>query len=270
MNNTFIIGAGVSGLSAAHEISKYQPALVIDRLPVIGGTHSNYEDEFAIALKRDCDQNGVKFILGSTALRWSTEQQLLVVGPAGIEWMPGQHLVYAGGYRPSTQAELGILGDRLAGVLPYTLAHHFLETAVQLAKRVDILGNGNSARQVGKQLAHQGSHIIVLPMEQKDPRPEYAEDWWAGWKPLQVHGKGRVREIVVGKEDMVERILCDAVILAARMKPLRNIDGTIFDKESRNVTYVQPIDDTLTLEQRSANARQLASEYIAEVRRQNS
>src|SRR4030067_560511 len=125
MNNIYVIGAGVSGLTTAYEISKYLPTVVIDRLPVIGGTHSSYEDEFAISFKRKCDESGVKFILGSTALRWTSDQQLVVVA-AGIEWLPGQHLVYAGGYRPSTQAELGILGDRLGGVLACTVAHHFL------------------------------------------------------------------------------------------------------------------------------------------------
>jgi hypothetical protein len=106
-------------------------------------------------------------------------------------------------------------------------------------------------------------------MDLQDPRPDYADGWWPGWKPLNVYGKGRVREIVVGKDDMVERILCDAVILAARMKPLRNIDGAIFEQESHEVTFAQSADDTLTLDQRSTFARQVASQLINEIRRQN-
>lgn len=266
-NNIFVIGAGVSGLTSAYEISKYFATVVIDRLPVIGGTHSNYEDEFAISLKRKCDDSGVKFILGSTALRWSPDQQLLVVGPAGIEWFQGQHLVYAGGYRPSNQAELNILGDRLGGVLACTLAHHFLESGVQLGKRVVVLGDGNSAKQVGKLLISQGSHIIVIPMDGSGSRPEYADEWWPWWTPISVHGKGRVKEIQVSKDGMIEQILCDSVILAARMKPLRNIDGAIFDNDSHGVTFVQSTSDTLTLEQRSVFASQITSQLLTELRR---
>src|SRR4030065_2865542 len=97
MNSIFVIGAGVSGLTTAYETSKFLPTVVIDRLPIIGGTHSSYEDEFAVSLKHECDEAGVKFILGSTALRWTADQQLLVVGPGGIDLLGGASLVSAGG-----------------------------------------------------------------------------------------------------------------------------------------------------------------------------
>lgn len=267
MSNVFVIGAGVSGLTSAFELSKYLSTVVIDRLPVIGGLHAGYENEYAIQLKHQCDESGVRFILGSTALRWSPERKLLVVGPAGIEWLPGQHLIYTGGNRPSTLAELGILGNRLGGVLASTVAHHLLESGVRLGEHVVILGNGNSAKQVGELLALQGCDIRVFPMDDSGSRPEYAKEWWPRWAPISVHGRGRVKEILVSKDGLKERLLCDAVILAAKMKPLRNIDGAIFEKESQSVTFVQLATDDVTLEQRSAHARQVASQFLSELRR---
>lgn len=267
INNIFVIGAGISGLTVAQEISAFFPTTVIDRLPLIGGTHANYENEYAISLKRKCDESGVKFILGNTALRWSSGSQLLIVGPAGIKWLNGQHLVYAGGIRPSTQAELSVLGKRLGGVLPCTVAKHFMETGVRLGNRVVIFGYGYSARHIGMELFKQGSKVIVLPLEDFEQPPCYVDEWWPQWIPLSIHGNGRVKEIQVGKEGMTERILCDAVIFAARMKPLRNIDGAIFEQESTNVAFIQPVNDMMTLEQRSAYASKAALGLLKEFRR---
>lgn len=266
-SNVFVIGAGVSGLTAAYEISKYLPTIVIDRLPLIGGTHANYQNKLAISLKHKCDESGVRFLLGNTALRWAPSYQLLVVGPAGIQWLPGNHLVYAGGIRPSTQAELGILGNRLGGVLACTVAKHFLESGVCLGHRVVILGNGNSAMHVGKDVAKQGNQVIVLSMDDLGERPGYADEWWPQWTPLSIHGNGRVKEILIGKNGMKERILCDAVIFAERMRPLRNIDGAIFDHESNAVTFAQLVSDTPSLEQRSAYASEIAIKLLTVLRR---
>ena len=62
MNNILVVGAGVSGLSAAYELSKYLPTSIIDRLPIIGGTHSSYLDEFTKTLKRKCEESNVIFL----------------------------------------------------------------------------------------------------------------------------------------------------------------------------------------------------------------
>ena len=152
MNNILVVGAGVSGLSAAYELSKYLPTSIIDRLPIIGGTHSSYDDEFTKTLKRKCEESNVIFLLGNTALRWTRTNQLLLAGPDGIQWLSGKHMVFAGGIRPSTQAELRILGQRLGGVLASTVAKHFLESGMRLGNRVVIIGNGNSALYICKLL----------------------------------------------------------------------------------------------------------------------
>lgn len=266
-NSFCVIGAGVSGLTAALAISKNYPTVVIDRLPMFGGTHANYENEFAISLMHKCNESGVKFMLGNTALRWNLNNQLLIAGPDGIRWLPGQHLVYAGGIRPSTQAELGVLGQRLGGVLPCTVAKHFLESGVRLGNRVVILGYGNSARQIIRELSKQGSQIIVLPMDEFEYPAQFIDEWWPGWNPLSIHGDGRVSEIKVHKDGMEENIRCDAVIFAARMKPLRNIDGAIFEHESSHVTFVQMVSDTSTLEQRSAYASKITLDSLLALRR---
>ena len=258
-SDVVVVGAGVSGLAAACELSSRLQTIVVDRLPVIGGIDAGYEEELVVSLKRRCDRSGVRFLLGTTALRWSPERRLLVAGPAGIKWLAAHHLVYAGGTRPSTQAELGITGDRLGGVMPSTVAYHLLEAGVRLGERVVVLGASDWAARVTRQLVKQGCHVSVIPMSEPASRPPYADAWWPRWKPVSLHGRGRVREILLACDGQREKLLCDAVILAAQMRPMRNIDGAIFENMSEAVTFVQLVSDMASHEQRAENARRIAS-----------
>jgi hypothetical protein len=148
------------------------------------------------------------------------------------------------------------------------VAHHLLESRVILGERAVILGCGNWARRVGQLMDQQGAHIRVFPLDDQSPRPEYADEWWPGWTPTGVHGKARVNEIVVNRDGLEERLQCDAVILAARMKPLRNIDGAIFENETQAVTFAQLASDSSSLEQRFTHASQVATKLIKNLRRE--
>lgn len=260
--SVLVVGAGVSGLAAAAELSEAFPTTVIDRLPVVGGIATGYENESVKSLKRRCDASGARFVLGTTALRWSPERRLLIAGPAGIEWLPGRHLVYAGGTRPCTQAELRIVGDRLAGVVQATVAYHLLEIGVRLGERVVVVGTGDWAKRVGHLLEEQDCYTCVVPTGGESDRPDFGDEWWPGWVPVKVRGDRRVREILLAKGDLQERILCDAVMLAGGARPMRNIDGAIFEEMSDSVTYIQLVAESTTIGQLAAHATELATQLV--------
>ena len=92
---------------------------------------------------------------------------MLLAGPGGIRWTPADHLVYAGGVRPATAAEVGLGGSRLAGVLSATVAVHLAEAEVMIGRRVVIVGGGNWAERATEELSHGGCEIthVVPPGE---------------------------------------------------------------------------------------------------------
>ncbi len=110
-----VVGAGVAGLAAAAELADRAQVTVLDRLPVPGGVLP-FDFPAIRHLEQQCQSAGVQWLLGTTALRWQ-QGRLLAAGPRGVQWLETDHLVFAGGCRKATAAELPIAGPRLAGVL---------------------------------------------------------------------------------------------------------------------------------------------------------
>src|SRR5690348_4163708 len=115
-NRALVVGAGIAGLAAAEKLAGVYDVVVYDRLPMPGGV-LGFDHRSVRALERMCTDARVRLKLGTTAVRWNGSQ-LLGVGPAGVGWEDAALLVYAGGTRPATLAELGVTGPRLAGVYP--------------------------------------------------------------------------------------------------------------------------------------------------------
>jgi hypothetical protein len=179
-------------------------------------------------------------MLGTTAIRW-LNRRLLTVGPDGIRWLDCDQLVYSGGSRPATQAELRIAGPRLAGVLPATVALHFAEARVLLGRRVVFLGTGDWANAAARVIAEQDCEITVVSSGEANEPPSYRhEALIEGWSASRVDGAGRVSILTLTRNGAEQRLDCDAVILATRPRPLRNVDGAVIDP-SDGVTFVQPI-----------------------------
>lgn len=262
-----VIGAGVSGLAAAAILAKEHPVTVVDRLPVTGGLVAGYEHALAQDLTQRCRADSVEFVLGATALRWSSDRNLLVAGPTeGFVSLPASHLIFAGGTRPSTPAELGMTGDRLAGVVQATGACHLLEAGVRLGHRVVVVGAGTWAHRVGYLVQKQGSHVTAVSPDNNGAPPDFADAWWPGWLPVEVRGSGRVSELFVTNGDQRERIVCDAVILGAWMKPVRNVDGAIFeDDDKAAVTFVQHIVETAAVHEIADHAQVAAAKLLAKL-----
>jgi hypothetical protein len=84
-----------------------------------------------------------------------------------------------------------------------------------------------------------------------------------GWEPESVSGRGRVAALTVQRADQRYTLDCDAVILAAGARPLRNIDGAV-TAPADGVTFVQPAADTGSWERVAAAARAAAARLAAE------
>lgn len=270
-SSVLIVGSGISGLTLASILAdEIQSLIVIDRLPVIGGINAGYENRLIKHLHSLCQKPNIHFMLGTTAIRWKCYEgygELLIVGPRGMEWLKGKRLVYAGGIRPSTLAELSIVGDRLSGVLPCTVAYHLLENGVRLGRKVVILGNSDWAGRIITLMKKRNYYVSVIPFNDGHSRDILVDEWWSGWSPLSIHGKGHIEEIIIGKNELRERIICDALILAARMRPMRNIDGAVFEHLAKNVTFVQLVGDNTKLEDRFSYSSTIANELVEKIRR---
>ena len=257
-----VVGAGVAGLAAAEELAARGDVVVLDRLPVPGGVLP-FDHPAVRALAGRCGSAGVRWLLGTTAVRWD-RGRLLAVGPSGVRWLDASHLVFAGGCRPATAAELPIAGPRLAGVLPAPVAIHLAEAKVTLGRRVAIVGTGDWARAAREAIAGQRSQVTVVATEPAEAVTFGHDALISGWTPVAVSGRGRVSALTLEQAGQRHVLDCDAVILAASARPLRNVDGAIFEP-APEVTYVQPAAETSSWEDVASAARAAAGQ-VGQVR----
>jgi Pyridine nucleotide-disulphide oxidoreductase len=245
-----VVGAGVAGLTVAAELGSNMAVTLVDRLPAVGGV-LGYEHPIVEELSQMVKRRHVEMLLGSTALRWY-DNRLLIAGPRGIEWVSARRLVFCGGSRPSTAAELGIAGDRPAGILSATVATHLVEAGVRLGNTVAVVGASDWATRAVQTFHGQGVRIISI-LNDSELAPSAADERWSGWRAVAVQGSPRVTHLVIGNDRHRRRVACEAVILGQGLKPLRNIDGAVFG--GRDVTYVQPIAEVISAREVVARAR---------------
>lgn len=255
-----VVGAGIAGMAAAAELAGRAEVTVLDRLPVPGGVLP-YDLPPVRELRDRCHSAGMRWLLGTTAVRWGNGR-LLTVGPSGIRWLDAAHLVFAGGCRPATAAELTLAGPRLAGVLPAPVAVHLAEAKVTIGRRVVIIGTGDWARVARDAIAHQRSLVTVIAA-QAGQRVSFAHDALiSGWSPVAVAGNGRVSTLTLQRAGQRHVLDCDAVILASSPRPLRNVDGAI-GEPAHAVTFIQPAADEGSWEQVAAASRTAVAGLLA-------
>jgi glycine/D-amino acid oxidase-like deaminating enzyme len=211
-----VVGAGAAGLGAATALAARGPVMVVDRVPVPGGC-VRFDHPDVRAAYDAARRAGVAFRLGVTATRFE-DRRLLLCAPGAIGWERCDTLVFAGGVRPATPAELGLTGDRPAGVLPVTVAKHLLEADPALWRRVAIVGDGPGAAQAAALVIAGGGTVT----------------WVA--RALAVVGRARVS----GLRTDQGLVPCDAVLLAADPRPVRNVEGAIAD-DAPGVVFVQDV-----------------------------
>ncbi|HEY6278241.1 MAG TPA: hypothetical protein VIX86_18135 [Streptosporangiaceae bacterium] len=210
------------------------------------------------ALMAEARHRGVRFRLGNAGVRWEPGR-LLVAGPGRIEWLPGERLFYAGGLRPATAADQSITGDRPAGVLPATVAHHLLAAQNRMWDRLAVIGDGPWATTVATRARAGGSTIIAITRGCK--APAWADEVTTQAAQITIVGRDRVRAVRVRAKQQWADIPCDGVVLAADPQPNRNVTGALHD-DSPGVAFVQPVHPVSVVERGEAG-RRTARSWIA-------
>lgn len=253
MTTCLVVGAGPSGLACAAALARTPGARVvlIDRIPVTGG-ETGWEEPHVRRLTARAEAAGVELRLGAIATRWQ-DHRLLLISPLGVERLRADHLFYAGGRRPATQADLGITGQRPAGVLPATVVEHLLTTRVALWKRPLIIGNDTWAAPLAATLRHAGCTVLGLG------ETDWADEHFPTGR-VEVLGTHRVEGVRVHSAAGLTGITCDGIVLAAEARPNRNIDGALFD-DADGVTFVQPLTADGAVE-RAAEAAAITRSWI--------
>jgi hypothetical protein len=175
-------------------------------------------------------------LLGTTALRWEPGR-LLVAAPGDIRWIAADCLVFAGGTRPATPADLRLAGDRPAGVVSATVAEHLVGARVTLGHDPIVLGISHWAALVAHQMHTRGARVRALGLP-GDARPAWADEWLGTATPHAIHGRPRIAALEVGREPGGDReqLRCDALVIAAPARPIRNVEGAVFVGEG--VTFI--------------------------------
>jgi NADPH-dependent 2,4-dienoyl-CoA reductase/sulfur reductase-like enzyme len=225
--SALVVGAGRSGLLAARMLAREGLAVtLVERLPAAGGQEP---EPAASGLAKAARRAGVDFVLGTLAVSLSGPVvETLGIGGAG-SYRPDA-LVVATGTRPATVGELGVTGDRCAGILPGSAMIHLVESGVLPGWRPVVLGGGDLARHCAELCLRAGAHSVsvVSPAERAFAAGR-GIDTYDGWRLVSIHGWPRVDHVVIERDGQVARVTGDAVILAHQRRAMRNIEGAIRD-----------------------------------------
>ncbi|MFD0864522.1 hypothetical protein ACFQ06_01695 [Tessaracoccus lubricantis] len=215
---------GRSGLRVATLLAKNgESVLCIDRLPEPGGQEPEPE---TVQLAREATRAGVSWNLGTLAAEFSNGV-LSTLGPEGARQHQLDQLVLASGTRPATRAELGIQGDRGAGVLPGSVVHHYLDSGVLPGRNPVVLGDGYLAKHLCTHLLRSGASRVVSLRSGigSTPFPGTYTYWNASLE--SVHGFPRVTGATIIHDGVTVRLPTDAVVLASGRVPMRNIENAL-------------------------------------------
>jgi hypothetical protein len=224
-------------LGVAHGVLEFTDSDVhiFDRVPVPGG-EAGWDNKFLGTKYNELfNSPRISFHLGQTATRWSGAS-LTLLGPGKSIEVPGQHLFYAGGVRPSTAADLKISGDRPAGVIPATVAEHLLKSGEAIWDNPLLVGDEHWCSALSDQIHRYGGQVQGLK----------GSEAWADIThdiegELVVEGTSRITSVHVGTVIRNQTVECDALILASSPRPNRNVVGALFEGDER-VSFVQPLD----------------------------
>ena len=138
-------------------------------------------------------------------------------------------------------AELRLAGDRPAGIISATVAEHLAGAHVVLGHRPVIAGVSHWAESVAQKLRWADVHIRVIGQPGSAP-PAWGDEWLGTGVPRAVRGHPRIELLEWSRlpGGALEQVSCDALVLAAPARPLRNVEGAVFGGEG--VTFIAELD----------------------------
>lgn len=221
-----VAGAGRSGILVSRMLAERGvDVTLVERLPAPGGQEPEPD---TVGLAGSASRAGVRMMLGTLAAEFR-EGFVHTLGVKGAAALPAEAIVVATGSRPWTRAELGIAGERGAGILPGSVTHHLLESGVLPGRHPLVIGDGRLAEKLCADLDHAGAVTVTSVRA----GTKLADRWpgtitYTGAQVLSVHGFPRVNRAVVAQGDRLTQVHSDAVILAAGRLAMRNIEGAVF------------------------------------------
>ncbi|MGC8542773.1 MAG: FAD-dependent oxidoreductase [Vulcanisaeta sp.] len=240
-----IIGAGLAGLSLVLELRKLGIDFeVIEHRDYAGGIHS-IVPEVRDAINELLREVDVRFT--TTAMR--------IDGTVYAVWRGGyrrliDNVVVATGFRVMTMPELGIYGDRPAGIYPHHAVLDMLHYGLLPGKNIIIYGDNTYAIYLAEELMKRGVTVkIVSPIKLGAEALRRVAEVIVG-RVRYVKGLGRVEKVLVNNEWVV----ADTLVISM-FKPFNQFP------EFRAVgqAVIETYDPGIIIESGRIMARELAS-----------
>lgn len=256
MPDVAVVGSGQSGLIVSRLLGDQSIRVaLIERLPALGGQEP--ERPLTDQLAAEAAASGVVFQQGTVAVRWDGKT-LVTLGVEGAACLRCDALVVATGTRPATRGELGIAGDRCAGIVPGSAAVHLTESGVLLGYRPAVVGGGQLAVRCVTLLRRAGAKdVTLIAPNGLNLEPVEATRVLRGWRVVSAHGSSRLSMLIVERDGERDRISADALLLAAERVPMRNIEGAIL--EAPGVVFCHSRADPKDTDDSMAAAREAAA-----------
>ncbi|GGP19763.1 hypothetical protein GCM10007981_04760 [Thermocladium modestius] len=238
-----VIGAGIAGLVLAQELKRLGASVeVIEYRERVGGIHA-LQPELAGLAEAASAELGVK--LGASAVRVGDE-----IYAVGRDWHEklGSSAVAATGFRAATLPELGIYGDRPAGVYVHQAVMDMMLYGLLPGRRVVVYGDNPYAAILSAELLRRGCEVKLVIAGDADASLGGLDVIRGSIK--YVKGRDRVRGVLVNGE----WVAADSLVVSF-FKPfnpfpeLRGVGQAVID------TY----DSSVVMESSRILARELAA-----------
>ncbi|WP_179193059.1 NAD(P)/FAD-dependent oxidoreductase [Thermococcus litoralis] len=257
MYDTIIIGGGPAGLAAAVKAKKLGlKVLLLDENEFLGGIlpqcihpgfglHYFKEEltgpEFAHRFIREINKLNIEHYTNAYVLEIENysdlEKKVVFSSPKGVMEVWGKTIIYAAGARERHAFEIGIVGDRVAGIYTAGEAQTLMDIyGVMPGKEVVIVGSGDVGLIMARRFALEGAKvkavIELMPYPGGLARNvmilrDFEIPLYLSHKVVEVRGRKRVEKVKVVKVDENLKeisgsgfwIECDTLLISAGLIP---------------------------------------------------